>query len=50
MNTDGKKKIGDILVASGKLTEEALKEALREQPDKHRKLGEIIVGNGMADE
>ncbi|QSX08657.1 Flp pilus assembly complex ATPase component TadA [Alkalibacter rhizosphaerae] len=44
------KRIGDILVSSGKLTEEQLTEAIKLQQAKKNKLGELLVEEGYVDE
>ena len=46
----GKKRLGELLVETGLLTEENLTRALTEQRSKRGKLGEVIVALGMANE
>jgi type IV pilus assembly protein PilB len=46
----GKKRLGELLVETGLLTEENLTRALTEQRSKRGKLGEVIVAQGMATE
>src|SRR5512134_3328820 len=46
----GKKRLGELLVETGLLTEENLTRALSEQRSKRGKLGEVIVALGMATE
>ena len=44
------KRIGDLLVASGKITQEQLTEAIQLQQVKKQKLGELLVTEGIVDE
>ncbi|SHE28347.1 GspE/PulE family protein [Alkalibacter saccharofermentans] len=44
------KRIGDLLVASGKITQEQLAEAIQLQQVKKQKLGELLVTEGIVDE
>jgi type IV pilus assembly protein PilB len=44
------KRIGDLLVASGKITQEQLTEAIQLQQVKKKKLGELLVTEGIVDE
>ena len=46
----GKKRLGELLVETGLLTEENLTRALTEQRSRRGKIGEVIVGLGMASE
>ena len=46
----GKKRLGELLVETGLLTEENLTRALTEQRSRRGKLGEVIVALGMATE
>ncbi|MBI5420090.1 MAG: Flp pilus assembly complex ATPase component TadA [Deltaproteobacteria bacterium] len=46
----GKKRLGELLVETGLLTEEQLTRALTEQRSKRGKLGEVIVALGLASE
>jgi type IV pilus assembly protein PilB len=46
----GKKRLGELLVETGLLTEENLTRALTEQRSRRGKLGEVIVALGMASE
>jgi type IV pilus assembly protein PilB len=46
----GKKRLGELLVETGLLTEENLTRALTEQRSKRGKLGEVIVALGMSTE
>lgn len=50
METKKIKKIGDLLVSVGKITEEQLKEALRLQKNTGKKLGEVLVDIGYITE
>ena len=43
-------RIGDLLVSSGDITEEQLKEALADQKESGLKLGRILVDKGFVDE
>lgn len=45
-----KKKLGNILVSAGKITEEQLQEALKNQRILGKKLGEILVESNLIDE
>lgn len=45
MSDNRKMKLGDLLVSVGKITEEQLNQALKEQKISGRKLGEILVDN-----
>lgn len=45
-----KKRLGDILVGSGKITEYQLNDALKLQKTLGKKLGEILVDNGLVTE
>jgi type IV pilus assembly protein PilB len=44
------KRIGDLLVASGKITQEQLVEAIKLQQVKKKKLGELLVSEGIVEE
>ena len=46
MATLDKKRLGDILVSSGKITYDQLNEALMSQKVLGKKLGEILLDNG----
>ena len=46
MATLDKKRLGDILVRSGKITYDQLNEALMSQKVLGKKLGEILLDNG----
>ena len=50
METLNKKRLGDILVSSGKITYEQLNEALISQKILGKKLGEILLDNGTSSE
>ena len=45
-----KKRLGDILVAAGKITDKQLEDALKSQKYSGKKLGEILVENGIITE
>ena len=47
---EGRKRLGDILIARGLLTEEQLKEALVLQRDRDQRLGEIFIEQGWVSE
>lgn len=50
MSLDERPKIGEILMARGKITKAQLEEALKIQENDHSFLGEILVKLGMLDE
>lgn len=45
-----KKRLGDMLVEAGKVSEEQLKDALRKQREKGSRLGEILISEGIITE
>jgi type IV pilus assembly protein PilB len=45
-----KKRIGELLIASGKITEQDLQAALDKQKGSDKKIGEILVDMGMVEE
>lgn len=47
---NAKKKLGDMLVEAGKISEEQLKGALRKQREKGNRLGEILIDEGIVTE
>lgn len=50
MNFTKKKRLGDMLVEEGIISEEQLKNALTEQKKRNQKLGELLVDLGYTDE
>ena len=47
---ESKKKIGDILLSSGRITKEQLEQALKKQAETHKRLGEVMVSLGIVTE
>lgn len=43
----GNKKLGEILVETGLVTEEELKQSLNEQKENHARLGDILISRGL---